>query len=217
MKVALIGATGFVGNAILNELTDRNYNVVAIARNTDKIENNSDTIEKINADVFNSEDISKAISGADLVISAYNPGWTNPNIADEYRKGAESIQKAVENSDVKRLIVIGGAGTLKIDGNYLVDGADFSKDIYPAANSVRNYFVENLSKNETLDWEFFSPAIEMYNGNGLTKTGNYRYGSDAPVFNAEGRSLLSVEDLAVAVVDEVENKQFIRKQFTAGY
>ena len=217
MKVALIGATGFVGNAILNELTDRNYNVVAIARNTDKIENNSDTIEKINADVFNSEDISKAISGADLVISAYNPGWTNPNIADEYRKGAESIQKAVENSDVKRLIVIGGAGTLKIDGNYLVDGADFSKDIYPAANSVRNYFVENLSKNETLDWEFFSPAIEMYNGNGLTKTKNYRYGSDAPVFNAEGRSLLSVEDLAVAVVDEVENKQFIRKQFTAGY
>lgn len=217
MKVALIGATGFVGNAILNELTDRNYYVVAIARNTDKIENNSDTIEKINADVFNSEDISKAISGADLVISAYNPGWTNPNIADEYRKGAESIQKAVENSDVKRLIVIGGAGTLKIDGNYLVDGADFSKDIYPAANSVRNYFVENLSKNETLDWEFFSPAIEMYNGNGLSKTGNYRYGSDAPVFNAEGRSLLSVEDLAVAVVDEVENKQFIRKQFTAGY
>jgi len=217
MKVALIGATGFVGNAILNELTDRNYYVVAIARNTDKIENNSDTIEKINADVFNSEDISKAISGADLVISAYNPGWTNPNIADEYRKGAESIQKAVENSDVKRLIVIGGAGTLKIDGNYLVDGADFSKDIYPAANSVRNYFVENLSKNETLDWEFFSPAIEMYNGNGLTKTKNYRYGSDAPVFNAEGRSLLSVEDLAVAVVDEVENKQFIRKQFTAGY
>ncbi len=217
MKVVLIGATGFVGNAILNELTDRNYNVVAIARNTDKIENNSDTIEKINADVFNSEDISKAISGADLVISAYNPGWTNPNIADEYRKGAESIQKAVENSDVKRLIVIGGAGTLKIDGNYLVDGADFSKDIYPAANSVRNYFVENLSKNETLDWEFFSPAIEMYNGNGLTKTKNYRYGSDAPVFNAEGRSLLSVEDLAVAVVDEVENKQFIRKQFTAGY
>lgn len=217
MKVALIGATGFVGNAILNELTDRNYNVVAIARNTNKIENNSDTIEKINADVFNSEDISKAISGADLVISAYNPGWTNPNIADEYRKGAESIQKAVENSDVKRLIVIGGAGTLKIDGNYLVDGADFSKDIYPAANSVRNYFVENLSKNETLDWEFFSPAIEMYNGNGLTKTENYRYGSDAPVFNAEGRSLLSVEDLAVAVVDEVENKQFIRKQFTAGY
>lgn len=217
MKVALIGATGFVGNAILNELTDRNYYVVAIARNTDKIENNSDTIEKINADVFNSEDISKAISGADLVISAYNPGWTNPNIADEYRKGAESIQKAVENSDVKRLIVIGGAGTLKIDGNYLVDGADFSKDIYPAANSVRNYFVENLSKNETLDWEFFSPAIEMYNGNGLTKTKNYRYGSDAPVFNAEGSSLLSVEDLAVAVVDEVENKQFIRKQFTAGY
>lgn len=96
---------------------------------------------KGNADVFNSEDISKAISGADLVISAYNPGWTNPNIADEYRV-AESIQKAVENSDVKRLIVIGGAGTLKIDGNYLVDGADFQKIFIPLQIPLETIFVE---------------------------------------------------------------------------
>lgn len=217
MKVALIGATGFVGNALLNELAERNHSVIALARNTSKITNESSNIEKKNVDVFNSEELTNLISDADVVISAFNPGWTNPNIAEDYRNGAESIQKAVENSNTKRLIVIGGAGTLKIDGNYLVDGADFPKDIYDAANSVRNYFVENLSKNETLDWEFFSPAIEMYNGNGLTKTGDYRYGTDSPVFNSEGRSLLSVEDLAVAVVDEAENKQFIKKQFTAGY
>ena len=217
MKVALIGATGFVGSAILNELTERDYLVIAIARNTDKIENQSTNIEKKNADVYNKEELTAAIADADVVISAFNPGWTNPNIAEDYRNGAESIQKSVENSNTKRLIVIGGGGTLKINGNYIVDGPDFPKDIYDAANSVKNYFVEHLSKNETLDWEFFSPALEMYNGNGLPKTGNYRYGTDAPVFNDEGRSLLSVEDLAVAVVDEVENKQFVKQQFTAGY
>lgn len=217
MKVALIGATGFVGNAILNELTDRNYDVLAIARNTSKIENQSEKITKRNVNILNESELTEVLNGADVVVSAYNPGWTNPNIHEDYLQGAASIQSAVEKSDVNRLIVIGGAGTLKIDGNYLVDGPDFPKDIHAGASAVRKYFVENLSKNETLDWEFFSPAIEMYNGNGLTKTGTYRYGTDSPVFNKQGRSQLSVEDLAIAIVDEIEKKQFVKQQFTAGY
>lgn len=217
MKVALIGATGFVGNAILNELTDRNYDVLAIARNTSKIENQSEKITKRNVNILNESELTEVLNGADVVVSAYNPGWTNPNIHEDYLQGAASIQSAVEKSDVNRLIVIGGAGTLKIDGNYLVDGPDFPKDIHAGASAVRKYFVENLSKNETLDWEFFSPAIEMYNGNGLTKTGTYRYGTDSPVFNEQGRSQLSVEDLAIAIVDEIEKKQFVKQQFTAGY
>lgn len=217
MKVALIGATGFVGNAILNELTDRNYDVLAIARNTSKIENQSEKITKRNVNILNESELTEVLNGADVVVSAYNPGWTNPNIHEDYLQGAASIQSAVEKSDVNRLIVIGGAGTLKIDGNYLVDGPDFPKDIHAGASAVRKYFVENLSKNETLDWEFFSPAIEMYNGNGLTKTGTYRYGADSPVFNEQGRSQLSVEDLAIAIVDEIEKKQFVKQQFTAGY
>lgn len=139
MKVALIGATGFVGSAILNELTERDNQVIAIARNTDKIANQSTNIEKKNADVYNQEELTAAIADADVVISAFNPGWTNPNIAEDYRNGAESIQKSVENSNTKRLIVIGGGGTLKINGNYIVDGPDFPKDIYDAANSVKNY------------------------------------------------------------------------------
>lgn len=217
MKVALIGATGFVGNAILNELTDRNYDVLAIARNTSKVENQSEKITKRNVNILNESELTEVLNGADVVVSAYNPGWTNPNIHEDYLQGAASIQSAVEKSDVNRLIVIGGAGTLKIDGNYLVDGPDFPKDIHAGASAVRKYFVENLSKNETLDWEFFSPAIEMYNGNGLTKTGTYRYGTDSPVFNEQGRSQLSVEDLAIAIVDEIEKKQFVKQQFTAGY
>ena len=220
MKIALIGATGYVGNAILNELTNRNYKVTAIARNTDKITNENENITKRNADIFKTEELTEILNGSDVVISAYNPGWTNPNIHDDYLKGAESIQKAVEQSDANRLIIIGGAGTMKIDGNYIVEGPDFPKEIYPGASAVKKYFVENLSKNETLDWEFFSPAIEMNmfsEDKDRGRTGAYRYGNDTPVFDNEGRSRHSVEDLAVAIVDEIEQKQFVRKQFTAAY
>ncbi|UOE40295.1 NAD(P)H-binding protein [Chryseobacterium suipulveris] len=220
MKIALIGATGYVGSAILNELANRNYEVTAIARNTDKINNENENITKRNADIFNTEELTEILNGSDVVVSAYNPGWANPNIHNDYMKGAESIQKAVEKSDANRLIVIGGAGTMKIDGNYIVDGPDFPKEIYPGASAVKKYFVENLSKNETLDWEFFSPAIEMNmfsEDKDRGRTGAYRYGNDTPVFDNEGRSRHSVEDLAVAIVDEIEKKQFVRKQFTAAY
>lgn len=218
MKISLIGATGYVGNAILNELLERNYQVTAIARNIDKINAENPNLQKKSVDVFNENELSETIKEGDIVISAYNPGWTNPNIHEDYLKGAESIQNAVEKSGVKRLIVIGGAGTLKIDGNYIVDGPDFPKEIYPAASAVRNYFAENLSKNQTLDWEFFSPALEMNMfSEDKDKTGKYRLATDSPVFDEQGRSRHSVQDLAVAVVDELENRKFIRQIFTAAY
>ena len=218
MKISLIGATGFVGNALLNELLDRNYEVKALARNTDKITINNKNLQKQNVDIFNQEDLTEALKGSDAVISAYNPGWTNPNIHEEFLKGAESIQNAVEKSGVKKFIVIGGAGTLQIDGKYIVDGPDFPKEIYAGASAVKKYYVENLSKNTTLDWEFFSPALEMNMFSPeQSKTGKYRLGTDSPVFDAEGRSRHSVQDLAIAIVDELENKKFNRQIFTAAY
>lgn len=218
MKIALIGATGFVGKAILNELLERNYEVNAIARDTSKISTENGKLQKTQVDVFDEGKLSETIKGSDAIISAYNPGWSNPDIHEEYLKGALAIEKAAEQSGVKKLIVIGGAGTLKLDGNYIVDGPDFPKEIYPGACAVRNYFVENLSKNETLNWEFFSPALEMnmYSSD-KEKTGKYRLGTESPVFDSEGRSRHSVQDLAVAVVDELENKKFNRQIFTAAY
>lgn len=218
MKISLIGATGFVGNAILNELLDRNYQLNAIARNPDKITIENENLQKNSIDIFSEEDLAEALKGSDAVISAYNPGWTNPNIHEEYLKGAEAIQNAVEKSGVKRLIVIGGAGTLKIDGNHIVDGPDFPKEIYPGASAVKKYYVENLSKNKTLDWEFFSPALEMNMfSEDQAKTGKYRLGTDSPVFDNEGRSRHSVQDLAIAIADEIENKKFSHQIFTAAY
>jgi len=216
MKVAVIGATGFVGQNLVNELTTRGHEVIAIARNTDKIESTNDKLTKLEVDVLDTEKLAKALNGADAVVSAFNAGWTNPNLYDDTIKGASAIQEAVKLSGVNRYIFIGGAGTLQIDGSQLVDGPDFPAEIYPGASAVRDYF--NTLKQETeLDWLFFSPAIEMHQGITIGRTGKYRLGKTSPVFNEEGRSTLSVEDLAIVIADELENNAHHQEQFTAAY
>lgn len=152
----------------------------------------------------------------DTVISAFNAGWTNPNLYADTLKGTKAIQKSVKVAGVSRYIFIGGAGSLKIDGNYLVDGPQFPAEIKPGATAVRDYLVE-LEKETDLDWLFFSPAIEMHPGGVSGKTGKYRLGGTSPVFNEEGRSILSVEDLAVVIVDETEQAKHHKQQFTAAY
>ncbi|MFW0717324.1 NAD(P)-dependent oxidoreductase [Pedobacter sp. N23S346] len=216
MKVALIGASGFVGKALLNELVSRGNEVIAIARDTDKIESTDEKVTKVAVDVLNTEELAAVLKGADAVVSAFNAGWTNPNLYNDTVAGAEAIQAGVKASGVKRYIFIGGAGTLQIDSNQLVDGPDFPADIKPGATAVRDYF--NTLKQETdLDWLFFSPAIEMHPGITIGRTGKYRLGKTSPVFNEEGRSILSVEDLSIVIADELENNTHHQEQFTAAY
>ncbi|MES2448368.1 MAG: NAD(P)H-binding protein [Bacteroidota bacterium] len=216
MKVAVIGATGFVGKNLVNELTTRGHEVIAIARNVEKIEGSNEKLIKLAVDVLHTKALAAALNGADAVVSAFSAGWTNQNLYDDTIIGATAIQEAVKLSGVKRYIFIGGAGTLQIEGKQLVDGPDFPADIYPGASAVRDYF--NTLKQETaLDWLFFSPAIEMHPGITIGRTGKYRLGKTSPVFNDEGRSILSVEDLAIVIADELENNAHHQEQFTAAY
>jgi uncharacterized protein len=216
MKIALIGATGFVGTAILKEALDRGHAVTAIARNPEKIKaQNNLTIVK--SDVMDSDGLSEVLKGNDVVVSAYNAGWTNPDIYNEFLKGSRSIQEAVKKSEVKRLIVLGGAGSLFITPNVqLVDTPQFPADWKPGALSARDYLNE-LKNEDQLDWTFVSPAIEMNPGTPHERRGTYRTGLDNPVFDINNKSTISVEDLAVAIVDEIENPKHIRVRFTVAY
>lgn len=215
-KVAVIGATGFVGTQVVKELANRGYFVNALARNTSKIEE-SENVKAVTADIYNTAELSEILKGNDAVISAFNPGWTNPNIFEDFLKGAESIEKAVEESGVKRFIAVGGAGSLYIAENLqLIDTPEFPAEIKPGAEAARQY-LEIIKKNENLDWTFFSPAIEMHQGTAGVRKGTYRTALENPVFDESGRSILSVEDVAVALVDELENNQFVRQRFTAAY
>ncbi|NDV94358.1 NAD-dependent epimerase/dehydratase family protein [Dysgonomonas sp. 521] len=215
-KVALIGATGFVGSHLLAELINRGYEVTAFARSVDKIPVKDGNPKTIALDVTDTKALAEALKGNDIVLSAFNPGWTNPNIYNDFMKGSEAIQEAVKEAGVKRYIIIGGAGSLYIDGKQIVDGEDFPESIKAGATAARDY-LDVLKKETGLDWTMFSPAINMHQGIKTGRTGKYRLGTDEPIFDKNGESVLSVEDLAVAVTDEIENHKFPRQRFTAGY
>ncbi|MCK6607902.1 MAG: NAD(P)H-binding protein [Flavobacterium sp.] len=215
MKIALIGATGFVGSNILNELANRNHEITAIARNSKTTELPNVTFVK--TDIFNVEELLGVVKNHDVVVSAYNPGWTNPNIYDDFIAGSKAILEAVKKSGVTRFITIGGAGSLFVAPNLqAVDTPDFPKEIYPGASAARDFL--NLIKEEKeLDWAFFSPAFEMHQGITTGRTGKYRLGLENPVFDENQRSILSGEDLAVVIADEVEHPKHHQIRFTAAY
>jgi len=216
MKVALIGATGFVGSHLLQELVNRGFEVTAVARSVDKIPVKDGQPKAVAADVTDVKALAAVLKGNDVVLSAFNPGWSNPDIYNDFMKGSEAIRQAVKEAGIKRYVMIGGAGSLYIDGQQIVDGADFPENIKPGATAARDY-LNVLKKEKELDWTMFSPAINMHPGIKTGRTGKYRLGTDEPVFDKDGESVLSVEDLAVAVVDEIENHKFSRQRFTAGY
>lgn len=217
MKIALIGATGFVGSQVLKEALERGHEVTAIARDTSKIEIRHDLLKTEDVDVRESEKLARTLEGNDVVISAFNPGWTNPDIYREYLEGAKAIQSAVKESGVKRLIVVGGAGSLYLNGQTrVIDDPNFPEEIKPGASAASDY-LEILKTEEVLDWTFFSPAIGMAPGKNQDRKNTYRKGLENPVFDAEGKSELSIQDTAVVLVDEAENAEHIKQRFTAAY
>ncbi|MHA8059915.1 NAD(P)-dependent oxidoreductase [Aquirufa beregesia] len=216
MKIALIGSTGFVGKALLQELVNRQHQIVAIARNpTIASENPLITWEQIDINQVN--DLAQVLQGVDAVISSFNAGWTNPNLYHDFLEGSMKIQEAVKKSGVKRFITIGGAGSLFIaPGLQLVDTPEFPQEYYAGATAARDYLTY-LKNEKALDWAFISPAIEMHPGITSGRTGQYRLGLENPVFDSNQRSILSVEDLAVVIADEVEQAKHHQMRFTAAY
>ncbi len=217
MNIAIIGASGFVGTALVKEALQRGHTVTAIARNTDNIKESSDKLRLEKTDVADEPSLVAALQGNEIVISAYNAGWSNPNLYDDFIAGSKAIEAGVKKAGIRRLIVVGGAGSLYIVPDLqLVDTPEFPEAFKAGATAARDY-LNILKEDKDLDWTFFSPAIEMHHGITTGRTGQYRTGLDNPVFDANNRSVLSVEDLAVALLDEAETAKHIRQRFTAAY
>lgn len=214
MKIALIGASGFVGASVLNEALNRGHEVTAIVRHPEKITVENDRLNLQPGDVQQADEAAALVAGHDAVISAFNPGWDNPNIYNDSLAGLQSIQSSTKQAGVKRLLVVGGAGSLEVaPGVQLVDTPQFPEAWKAGALAARDYLTI-LRKETELDWTFLSPAILLEPGE---RTGKFRIGTEQPVFDAAGNSKISVNDLAVALLDELENSQFIRQRFTVGY
>jgi hypothetical protein len=217
MKVALIGATGFVGTALLKELNDRGHEVTAISRHPEKTAVKGPCIHPRAGDALDPRKVTDLVRGHDAVISAYNPGWDNPNIYAEFMEGSRAIQAGVKASGVKRLIAIGGGGSLEVaPGVQLIDTPQFPAAYKAGASGARDY-LDEIRQEQGLEWTIFCPAVLMNHETSGIRKGHYRSGLDNPVTDKDGQSVLSVEDLAMAVVDELEVPSHIRKRFTAAY
>lgn len=214
-NVVLIGASGFVGTAILNELLNRGHKVTAIVRDPAKVTASNPNLKVIQADVTDTDVLIEASKGKDAVISAYNPGWKNPNIYEETLKNYPLIVDSVKKAGVERLLIVGGAGTLfYAPGKMVMDADDIPAKLLPGIKSLGEFYLNTLRKENDIDWIFLSPAANMTPGE---RTGKFRIGKDDLVVDVNGDSNISVEDYAVAMVDELEQKHHHKERFTIGY
>jgi putative NADH-flavin reductase len=213
MNIALIGATGFVGAALLQELLDRGHQVRALQRDPAKLAAHAG-LEARAVDVLAGDNLATQLAGVDAVVSAFNAGWANPNLHDDFLRGSDAIASAARAAGV-RLVAVGGAGSLFVaPGQQLVDAPEFPADWKAGALAAREALNRLRADQTSLDWTFVSPAMQLEPG---PRTGQFRVGGEAPVFDAAGESRISVADLAVAIVNELETPQHRRGRFTVGY
>jgi putative NADH-flavin reductase len=202
-KIAIIGATGRAGSQLLEEALRRGHSVTAIARDTSKIGQRAGVVTR-NVDALDADALQTAVAGHDVVISAAHFA-TLP---------ASAVVGPVKKAGVKRLLVVGGAGSLLLpDGTRVIDSAGFP-EAYKAEASAGAVFLENLRQEKDLDWTFLSPSAEFVEGE---RTGTFRVGKDDLLVSGEGRSWITFADYAIALIDEVETPTHSRQRFTVGY
>jgi putative NADH-flavin reductase len=213
MRVAIIGASGGIGSFIRDEALARGHQVTAIVRHPEKITVQNPRLTVVKADILKGK-VDELVQGHDAVISAYNPGWDNPDIYNEHIKGAQAIISGVKKSGIKRLLVVGGAGTLEVaPGVQLIDTQDFPEQVKGGVLGTRETLYM-LRKEDELEWTFLSPPSKIAPGE---RTGHYRVGKDQLLKDKDGESKISTQDYAIAMLDELENPKHIRERFTVAY
>ena len=218
MKVALIGASGYVGSGVLAEALQRAHSVTALVRHPEKL-TAQPRLNVQQIDVLKVDEHAKALAGHDVVVSAFNPerGSQAADIFEKHVAGHKAIIAAVKKSGIARFIAVGGAASLKTaSGQEYLESPEFPAEYVPFKAGIRGtrelYYL--LQKEPHLDWVFLSPSVRLTPG---TRTGRYRVGKDHVLYDAQGVSAISLEDYAVALLDELEQPQHHRERFTVGY
>jgi len=203
MKIAVIGASGNVGAQIVTEALSRGHTITAIARHPEKIAARNG-LSAAKGDLAEMASLAAALKGHDAIVSTVRFKSFQPS----------QLVDAVKASGVTRLIVVGGAGSLEVKpGVALIDTPEFppaSKEEGQAGSLA----LKALRAETTLDWSFLSPSAILGQGE---RTGKFRLGGDQLLVGADGKSRISIPDYAVALVDELEKAQHIRRRFTVGY
>lgn len=212
MNIALIGATGFIGSALRQELLARGHRVTAIVSQPAKLAAAAN-LAVVGVDVMDVEALAARLRGHDAVMSAFS-GHAQADVEGYYVRGIRAIVSAARKAGVPRLLVVGGAGSLEVaPGQQLIDTPNFPPQYRASAEGARQAL--NLLRDEReLDWTMLSPSALIAPGE---RTGRFRLGGDQLLVDAKGDSRISVQDYAAAFVDELEQPAHRRRRFTVGY
>jgi len=209
MQVALYGATGKAGSRILTELVSRGHEVTAVVRDTAKISPQKG-VTIVKGDVSSAEGIAEAIKGTEAVVSAYGPPADD---TDQLLSATQNLIDGVAKAGVKRLIVVGGAGSLFVaDGVTVIGSGHLPAQWMPIALSHAEAL--KLLEKSSINWTYFSPAAFFEPGE---RTGKFRLGKNELIADENGQSRISMEDYATALVDELEEPKHEGERFTIGY
>jgi uncharacterized protein len=203
MKISLIGATGNAGSRILAELVRRGHRVTAIVRHPERVPQ-LDSIVARQCDANRVDDLAPILRDHDVVVSSVH-----------FLDGqAGKLIDAVRQARVPRYVVVGGAGSLDDGAGVRLIDAGGVPEPYKAESRAGCAFLDQLRQASDLDWTFLSPSAQFVAGQ---RTGVFRLGTDTALRDASGRSWISYEDYAVALVDEIEQPRHSRCRFTVGY
>lgn len=207
MKIAIFGAGGTIGRRVAREALSREHEATAVARDPARLDLSHERLRSVKGDALDPAGVAAAVSGHDAVISAVGPRGGAPRVVVD---AARSLVEGTRRAGVRRLLVVGGAGSLEVaPGRQLVDTPGFPAAWKPVALAHREAL--GVYRTADLDWTYLSPAALIEPG---PRTGRYRSGTAQLVVGAKGESRISAEDLAAALLDELERPRFVRKRLT---
>jgi len=216
MKIVVIGATGNIGRRIAKEALSRGHQVIGVVRDPSAVQAPDPRVRLVKGDATRPDDIADVVKGADAVVSAISP---RPNArglpAPSLQANARALIAGLRAAGVKRVLYVGGASSLEVaPGQALADQPDFPEIYRAEAREGREALAVWRNEAEGLDWTYLSPAVEIGPGE---RTGQYRTTGDQVLVDAAGKSFISFEDYAVAVLDELERPRHIGRRFGVAY
>lgn len=213
MRITVFGAAGMVGSRVVTEALRRGHEVTAVVRNPARFPELDAAARARAGDAGRAADVAALSAGQDLVISATRPV---PGREGELADTARSLLTGLARTGV-RLLLVGGAGSLVVPGTggqRVIDGPDFPASWRPIALACDDQLAACHADTQGADWAYLSPPARLEPG---VRTGGYRVGTDELLVGAGGDSAISMEDLAVALLDEAERPRHHRTRFTVGY
>jgi uncharacterized protein len=208
MKVAVIGAPGKTGQRVTAELLQRGHRVTVVVRNPSKVQSHKN-VSVVMSDLSDAKQIAGALKGADAVVSAYGaPADDAEQVISVTRRITDAVKR-----NKQRLLVVVGAASLFIAPGVTVLTAGYVPEWGIPIATAHGKVLEDLRRSDA-DWTYFSPAALFEPGEG---TGEFRHGNDDLIADASGKSRISMEDYAIATVDELEKPAHRRERFTIGY